>query len=161
MGYQREGFEIYPCKNIFTVKKTVQFLTSTDESFNVKFQENKTALKSRIFFFLFRAAPAACGSSLNRDRIGAVADGLHHSHKGSEPCLRPPLQLTATPDPQPTEWGQARDQSCMDTNLLVGLITAESHWEFLTFFERVLSLYLSTNVALMMLRLKWWCKLYL
>ena len=32
------------------------------------------------FFFLFRAAPAAYGSSLARGQIGAVAAGLHHSY---------------------------------------------------------------------------------
>ena len=41
-------------------------------------------------------------------RIKAIAAGLHHSHSntGSEPPLRPTPQLTATPDPQPTEQGQ-------------------------------------------------------
>ena len=59
-----------------------------------------------IFYFLFflpfsRAAPAACGDSQARGRIGAVAAGLHHSHgnAGSELYLQPTPQLTATPDP--------------------------------------------------------------
>ena len=54
----------------------------------------------------FKAAPAAYGSSQPRDRTGAIAAGLHHSHSnvGSEPSLRPTPQLTATPDP--TEHGQ-------------------------------------------------------
>ena len=36
-----------------------------------------------------------------RDRIGAVATGLHHSHSNAraEPCLQPTPQLTATLDP--------------------------------------------------------------
>ena len=38
------------------------------------------------FFFLFTAAPAACGSPQARSRTGAAAAGLHHSHgnTGSE-----------------------------------------------------------------------------
>ena len=35
--------------------------------------------------------------------IGATAAGLHHSKAGSEPRQQPTPQLTATPDPQPTE----------------------------------------------------------
>ena len=54
-----------------------------------------------FFFLLFRAAPAADGSSQVRGPIGAVAASLRHSHSnvGSEPCLWPTPQLTATPDP--------------------------------------------------------------
>ena len=59
-----------------------------------------------FFFFLFffassRAAPTAYGGSQARGQIGAVAAGLHHSHSHtrSEPCLRPPPQLMAMPDP--------------------------------------------------------------
>ena len=46
------------------------------------------------------AAPAAYGGSKARGPIGAVATSLHHSHSnvGSEPCLQPAPQLTATPD---------------------------------------------------------------
>ena len=54
-------------------------------------------------FAISRAAPAACGDSQGRGRIGAVAvaAGLHHSHSnlGSEPRLQPTPQLTAAPDP--------------------------------------------------------------
>ena len=55
--------------------------------------------------FLFRTAAEAYGSSWARDRIGAAAASLHHSHSnaGSKLCLRPTPQLTATPAPQPTE----------------------------------------------------------
>ena len=54
-----------------------------------------------FYFCLFRATPVAHGSSQARSQIGAVAAGLHHSHSNarSEPCLRPTLQLMATPDP--------------------------------------------------------------
>ena len=53
------------------------------------------------FFFLFRAAPTAYGSSQARGPIGDVAAGLHHSHSNtrSEPHLRPTPQLTATLEP--------------------------------------------------------------
>ena len=54
-----------------------------------------------VFFAISWAAPAACGGSQARGRIGAVATGLHHSHSnaGSEPHLQPTAQLTTTPDP--------------------------------------------------------------
>ena len=48
------------------------------------------------YFLLFRAAPAAYGSSCVKGQIGAVAAGLHHSdsNSGSEPCLQATPQLT-------------------------------------------------------------------
>ena len=58
-----------------------------------------------LFFFLslrlFGAAPMAYRGSQARGLVGVVATGLHqsHSNSGSEPCLRPTPQLTATPDP--------------------------------------------------------------
>ena len=54
-----------------------------------------------FFFGLFRAMPSANGGSQARDRIGAAAAGLHHSHShaGSELHLQPTPQLTATQDP--------------------------------------------------------------
>ena len=55
------------------------------------------------------AAPAAHRDSQARGLLGALAAGLHHSHQqlvGSEPCLRPIPQLTATPDPKATVQGQ-------------------------------------------------------
>ena len=60
---------------------------------------------NRFFFFLvfclFRAAPMAYGGSQARGQIGAVPNGLCHSHSnaGSEPHLRPTPQLMAMPDP--------------------------------------------------------------
>ena len=62
-----------------------------------------------IFTFrLFRATLVSYGGSQARGRMGAAATGLYHSHShaGSEPRLRPTPQLTAVPDPWPTEWGQ-------------------------------------------------------
>ena len=61
-----------------------------------------------FFYFIFfvflpfsRAAPMASGGSQARGQIRAVATGLHqrHSNSGSELCLQPTPQLTATPDP--------------------------------------------------------------
>ena len=51
-------------------------------------------------FLLFRATPAAYGSSQARGRIGAIAAGLCHNHgnTGSEPHLWPTPQLTAILD---------------------------------------------------------------
>ena len=61
------------------------------------------------FFAISWAAPAAYGSSQARGRIGAEAASLYHTHSNarSEPHLCPTLQLMATPDPGPTEQGQA------------------------------------------------------
>ena len=59
-------------------------------------------------FYLFRAAPVAYGGSQARGQTGAAAAGLHHSYSNSgfEPRLQPTPQVTAMPDPQPTERGQ-------------------------------------------------------
>ena len=53
------------------------------------------------FFLLFRATPTAYGGSQARDRIGATAASLYHSHSnaGPKPYLQPTPQLTATLDP--------------------------------------------------------------
>ena len=77
---------------------------------------NKELLLSFFFLFcflffvfcLFRSSPSAGGSSQARGRIRATAAGLRHSHShpGFEPRLWPTPQLTATPDPKPTEQGQ-------------------------------------------------------
>ena len=68
-----------------------------------------------LFYFillLFRAAPAACGNSQARDGMGAIAASLYHSHSntGSKPHLWPTPQLTAMPDPLPSEQGQGSNQ---------------------------------------------------
>ena len=54
-----------------------------------------------LSFVLFRATLATYGGPQASGLIGAVAAGLRHSHSnaGSEPCLRPTPQVTATPDP--------------------------------------------------------------
>ena len=67
-----------------------------------------------VFIFVFylfafsRAALTAHGGSQARGLIRAVATSLHHSHSNarSELRLQPTPQLTAMPDPQPTEQGQ-------------------------------------------------------
>ena len=67
----------------------------------------------KYYFYLFifcilRAAPEAYGGSQDRGLIRAVAASLRQSHRhvGSKLRLRPTAQLTATPDPSPTERGQ-------------------------------------------------------
>ena len=54
----------------------------------------KIFLKKIFFFGLFRASPAACGTSHSRGRIGAVAATWDPG-----PRLLPTPQLMATPDP--------------------------------------------------------------
>ena len=59
----------------------------------------------RADFFFFWSylgpLPVAYGGSQARGLIGAIATGLFQSHSntGSQPCLRPIPQLTATSDP--------------------------------------------------------------
>ena len=62
---------------------------------------------------LFRATPAAYGSSQARGWIGAVAARLRHRHSNarSKPCLQPTPQLMAMLDPYPTEQGQSLNPS--------------------------------------------------
>ena len=52
-------------------------------------------------FLSFRAMPVVYGGSQARGRMRATAAGLHRSrsHRGSEPPLQPPPQLTAMSDP--------------------------------------------------------------
>ena len=56
-----------------------------------------------LFFFLVLClfSGVAYGGTQARGLMGATAAGQHHSHSnaGSESCLRPTSQLTATPDP--------------------------------------------------------------
>ena len=55
----------------------------------------------KIIFGFFLATPMAYGCSQARDRMGAVATGLHHgySHARSKTHLHPAPQLTAMLDP--------------------------------------------------------------
>ena len=61
-----------------------------------------------FFFLLLRAAPVAYGSSQARDRIRTLTASLCQSHNNpsAKIHLPPTPQIMATPDPQPTEWGQ-------------------------------------------------------
>ena len=75
-------------------------LTGTETPPVPRGREHTHHTHHKNFFLLFRATSTAYGSSQARGRIGAAATGLHHSHShaGSELCLRPTPQLTATPD---------------------------------------------------------------
>ena len=91
--------------------------------------------RSFFFFGLFRAAPAAYGSSQARGRIGPAAAGLHHSHSdlGSEPHLWLTPQLIATPDPSPLSKARDWTRNLMD---IVGFITTEPQRETEKDFQR-------------------------
>ena len=72
-------------------------------------QENSQMILFFVLFFVFfRAVPMAYGGSQARDRSGAAAAGLHHSHSsvGSGPCLSPTPQPMAMPNTQPVGRGQ-------------------------------------------------------
>ena len=74
-------------------------------SFPVLYSRTSLFIYSFFFFFFFSFLgphPQHMESPrLARNWIGATAAGLHHSHSntGSEPCLQPTLQLSATLDP--------------------------------------------------------------
>ena len=61
-----------------------------------------------LFFFFLFLGPHAYGGSQARGPVGAVATSLQHSHSnaGSEPCLQPTAQLSATLDPSSVDGGQ-------------------------------------------------------
>ena len=59
-----------------------------------------------FFFFLFRAAPAACGGFQARGQTGAAAAGLRHNHARSE------LHLCRILNPR----SKARDRTCILTD---------------------------------------------
>ena len=72
--------------------------------FSLLTSQIENAHRDSFFFCLFvfsRAASGACGGSQARGLIRAIAAVLRQSHSnaGSEPCLQPTAQLTATPDP--------------------------------------------------------------
>ena len=73
-----------------------------------------------LFILLFRATPAAYGTSQAKGSIGAVADRLHHSHSnaGSEPHLGLSPQLMAMRK-------EARNQTqiLMDTSRVHNLLS--------------------------------------
>ena len=92
-------FRIFPPENCYCENLTLSF---------VCFFFFIVIYKSAIYLFilLFRIAPTAYGCSQAGSLIGAAAASLYHSNTGSEPSLQPTPQLTATPDPEPTERGQ-------------------------------------------------------
>ena len=96
------------CKQMISVTKVHQRIPMRKTCW-ASHPDQKANLTYEFFLFcIFSASPAACGSSQARGPSEAGTACLHHSHSnaGSKPHLRPIPQLTATPDPQPTEWGQ-------------------------------------------------------
>ena len=75
-----------------------------------------------FFFFLFRAIPAAHGSSQDRGQIGAVAAGLHHSHSNSN--TRSELHLWLMKQFEATLI-EARDGTCILMETVLGPCPAE------------------------------------
>ena len=87
--------------------------------FKIIYTFNAILIKMLPGFFvcvcLFRAAPMAYGGSQARGLIRATVAGLHQSPSNtrSEPRQQPTPQLTAMPDPQPTEQGQGSNPQPM------------------------------------------------
>ena len=105
-----KGFISRICKELFQLNKKTTIIPIFKMSNGYEQTLSKRVCINCLFllfcFLLFKAAPAVYGDSQTRGSIGATAVSLHHSNAGSEPCLRPIPQFTATPDPQPTEQGQ-------------------------------------------------------
>ena len=77
----------------------------------------KPTFFGKIFFFpLFRAAPSAYGSSQDRGRNGATADGLHCSHAMLDGSLN--------------HWARSGIKPASSW-ILVGFVSAEPQWELL------------------------------
>ena len=94
---------------LFTYAEHKSFIRAcTVNFFPVSGLPNHFLFSFFFFFGLSSAARKAHGGSQARGLMRATAAGLRqsHSNSGSEPRLRPPSQLTATPDPSPTEPGQ-------------------------------------------------------
>ena len=93
-----------------------------------------------IFFFLFRAAPVAYGSSWARGWIRAVAASLHHSYNNarSKRHLQPAPQLEVTPDPLThilmdtcqvlNPLSHKRNSSSSDFNVSFSMISLPQDW---------------------------------
>ena len=71
----------------FSLKSPLGYPVS--QGYDSREAPKSSVIKITFFFFLFRAEPAAYGSSQVRGQIGAAAASLHHSHSnmGSETCL--------------------------------------------------------------------------
>ena len=82
-----------------------------------------------VFFGLFRAAPAAYGSSQGRYHIGAAAAGLCHSphNAGSELCNH----ITARSNPGSITRCAGPGIEPESSWMLVGFVTAEPQQELL------------------------------
>ena len=77
---------------------------------------NEIFLFCFVLVLLFRATPEAYQSSRARGQIRAAAARLCHSHSnaGSQQCLQPTPQLTATPDPDPLSKARDGTRNLMD-----------------------------------------------
>ena len=73
------------------------------------------------YYYHFKAGSAQHGNSQTMVRIGATAAGPRHNHSNtrSKLCLQTTPQLSTTPDPLPTEWGQGSNPSSW---ILVGFV---------------------------------------
>ena len=82
-------------------------MENIDRQRGATFSEAKVRHKDHFFslsFCIFRAAPTAYGGSQARGPIRAICQS--HSNARSELHVWPTPQLTATPDPEPTEQSQ-------------------------------------------------------
>ena len=108
-----------------------------------RWNSSQTRTKT-IYFFFFRAAPMAYGSSWARGWVSPSAAGLHYSHSNArfEPYLRHTLQLAAMSNPSLTHWSRGLTCILIDSSRVLpfffflggGLCRARPHtcgiWRF-------------------------------
>ena len=105
---QRNIFRVHPCRNV---------LESPSFFFKKKLNELYYMLVLLpsflfIYFFLFRATPAAHGGSQARGPIGVVADGLWHGHSCADLCRACDLHPSSRQCRVLNPWSKARDRTC-------------------------------------------------
>ena len=103
-----QGLNPHPSSDPSHCRDNAGFLTHCTTGELLKILNFNRICKISLSLFFFRASPLAYGRFQARGQIRATAASLHHGHSntGSEPHLRPMPQLTAMPDPRPTEQSQ-------------------------------------------------------
>ena len=72
---------------VYNILIIFYFVTKKIQKYNRKNKLLTISVYIHFFFFLFKASPAAYGSSWSRGQVGAAAASLHHSQDKTEPKL--------------------------------------------------------------------------
>ena len=130
------SYHVLPAhRNVSTFPCHLTCASAANQAAAVRFLTHCTTVGTPVsaffFFFLFRAAPTACGGSQARGQSRATAAGLHHSHSnsGSELPLRHTPQLILNP------LSEARDRTRIlrDTNQIYFYCATKGTPNFVSF----------------------------